>query len=426
MIASLWYLLGVLFVLDLAFTAVRASLANTRLPLLLNLREQRAGPVDRATAFLDKPRSRISMRLAMLLIHFSLAGTTWQIVQTSFPGQLSLGGQVVILLLAGLVVLLLESVVEGQALRNPEEWLIHLTPVGEVISFLLTPISVLAAALMGYTGTAQPALSQVTEDELKNWVQAGQPEGSLEKGEREMIYSIFRFRDTLAREVMVPRIDIQALEINTPLSEAIDMMEKSGHSRVPVYEENIDNIVGLLYSKDLLRVRQESKTLKARPDLLRPAYFVPEAKKADEMLTEMQSRRIHMAIVVDEYGGVAGMVTLEDIVEEIIGEIQDEYDQAEEMLFQQVSPDEYVFQGRIDLDDVNDVMGSHLAKDGTDTLGGLIYGQMGRIPAEGESVEVDSLLLTVEQVTGRRIRKVRAKRIQPKPEVEVDENNADR
>jgi CBS domain containing-hemolysin-like protein len=139
----------------------------------------------------------------------------------------------------------------------------------------------------------------------------------------------------------------------------------------------------------------------------------------------MQLRRVHVAIVVDEYGGVSGLVTLEDIVEEIVGEIQDEYDQAEEMLFQPVGPDEYVFQGRINLDDFNEVMGSHLAKEDADTLGGFIYADIGRIPAGGESVETDGLVLTVEQVSGRRIRKVRARRIQPKPETEVKEANAD-
>jgi len=275
---------------------------------------------------------------------------------------------------------------------------------------VLAPFSALVLASMQTPTAIQSIASLVTEDGLKNWVEEGQPEGSLQKGERQMIYSIFHFRDTLAREIMVPRIDVLALDINTRLSEAVQAMSQSGHSRIPVYDETIDNIVGLLYAKDLLSVRQEDLPLSSCCEMLRPAYFVPEAKKVDELLTELQTRRIHMAVVVDEYGGMAGLLTLEDIMEEIVGEIQDEYDQAEEMLYQQVGPDEYVFLGRIDLDDFNEITGSHLTKESADTLGGFIYGEIGRIPAGGESIEADGQVLTVEQVSGRRIRKVRARR----------------
>ncbi|HEX7433564.1 MAG TPA: hemolysin family protein, partial [Anaerolineaceae bacterium] len=205
--------------------------------------------------------------------------------------------------------------------------------------------------------------------------------------------------------------------------DAVETLARSGHSRVPVYEETIDNVVGMLYAKDLLRSRRVENAPGGLRDLLRPAYFVPEAKKVDELLTEMQSRRVHLAVVVDEYGGVAGLVALEDIVEEIVGEIRDEYDQSEELLYQQITPDEYVFQGKIDLDDFNEVMGSHLTKEVADTLGGFIYGQIGRIPAIGEKIEIEEqgLKLTVDQVIGRRIRKVRALRIQPTQEKELEE-----
>ena len=155
---------------------------------------------------------------------------------------------------------------------------------------------------------------------------------------------------------------------------------------MPVYEETIDNVIGLLYAKDLLRVQlQEGQKISSLRSLLRPAYFVPEAKKVDELLREMQARSVHMALVVDEYGGIAGLVTLEDIVEEIVGEIRDEYDQSEEQLFEKVSEDEYIFHGRIDLDDFNTVMGTNLSKEVADTLGGFIYSQIGRVPVGGET-----------------------------------------
>lgn len=207
---------------------------------------------------------------------------------------------------------------------------------------------------------------------------------------------------------MVPRIDILGLEINTSLEEAIQALDRSGHSRVPVYEETIDNVVGLLYAKDLLRARMENGDLQSLRHLLRPAYFVPETKKVDELLREMQARSVHLALVVDEYGGIAGLVTLEDIVEEIVGEIRDEYDQSEEQIYEKIGPDEYIFHGRIDLDDFNNVMGTSLEKEAADTLGGYIYSQIGRVPVGGERIETDDLILTVEQVSGRRIRRVRA------------------
>jgi CBS domain containing-hemolysin-like protein len=222
---------------------------------------------------------------------------------------------------------------------------------------------------------------------------------------------------------MVPRIDILALEVDTPLLQAVDAFIRSGHSRLPVYQETVDNILGLLYAKDLLRIWREGNQISSLHELLRQAYFVPEAKKVDELFAELQARRVHMAIVVDEYGGVAGLVTLEDIVEEIVGEIQDEYDQAEESPYQAGEAGDFVFQGRIDLDDFNEIMESDLPKTEADTLGGFVYSQIGHVPVVGDALQVENLLLTVEQVTGRRIRKVRARRIPPVPDNGGNENH---
>jgi CBS domain containing-hemolysin-like protein len=264
----------------------------------------------------------------------------------------------------------------------------------------------------------------VTEDEVKTLVDAGQEEGVFEQGERRMIYSVFELGDTLAREIMVPRIDMLVLDVTTPLLEAIDVLLQSGHSRVPVFEDTVDHTLGLLYAKDLLRISRQGDSLNSLRDLLRPAYFVPEAKKVDELLAEMQSRRIHMAIVVDEYGGVAGLVTLEDIVEEVVGEIRDEYDQEEEFPYQALADGEYVFLGRVGMDDFNEIMGSDLPTDDADTLGGYIYSQLGRVPIVGESVQQGNLLLTVELVSARRIRKVRARWLMPVTQDGKEEESA--
>jgi CBS domain containing-hemolysin-like protein len=249
----------------------------------------------------------------------------------------------------------------------------------------------------------------VTEDDLKILVDAGQEEGVFQKVERQMIYSIFELSDTLAREVMVPRVDVLALDVDTPLVDAIDAILQAGYSRVPVYEENVDNTLGLLYAKDLLRAWREPDHPPSLRPLLRQAYFVPEGKKLDELLAEMRSHSIHMAIVVDEYGGVAGLVTLEDIVEEIFGEIRDEYDQGEEAPYQKLPDESYLFLGRIALDDFNEIMGSDLVSEEADSLGGYIYGCLGRVPNIGETVRQEHLILTVEQVSARQIRKVSAR-----------------
>jgi CBS domain containing-hemolysin-like protein len=318
-----------------------------------------------------------------------------------------------------------EWYLETQVKHNAEEWAIRFSGFARLVMWVCTPFVALPLAMLRGSQPPSEEAGNEFEEELKSLADAGQEEGLLEQGEYNMIYSAFELGDTLVREIMVPRIDVLALEVNTPLPEAVDALLASGHSRVPVYDEAIDNILGLLYAKDLLRLWRQDSGLNSLRELLRPAYFVPEAKKADELLAEMQSQRVHMAIVVDEYGGVAGMVTMEDIVEEILGEIQDEFDQGEESPYQELGGGEYIFQGRVDLDDFNEVLNSSLPKDEADTLSGYIYNHFGRVPSNGESLQIGDLLLTVEQVSGRRIRKVRARRVTSEPPVEKGETHAD-
>ena len=218
-----------------------------------------------------------------------------------------------------------------------------------------------------------------------------------------------------------------ALDVSTSLPQAVDAVLAVGHSRVPIYQGNIDNVLGLLYAKDLLRVWKDSGQAGAVPqsvrDLMRPAYFAPETKKVDQLLADLQQKRIHLAIVVDEYGGTAGIVTLEDIVEEIVGDIRDEYDVDEESLFERIHDGEYIFDARINLDEVNELLELRLPTSESDSLGGLIYGQLGHVPSVGEKVPADAVTFEVLSVTGRRIRKVRALRaaaVEPPPAPDAD------
>ena len=228
---------------------------------------------------------------------------------------------------------------------------------------------------------------------------------SIEEDERELIHSIFEFGDTVVREVMVPRTDMTVVKADAPLTQALDTITKAGYSRIPIYEGDTDNIVGVLYAKDLLKRSLASDHATRVAELGRPPLFVPEQKKVSDLLREMQQQRVHMAIVVDEYGGTAGLVTIEDLIEEIVGEIVDEYDQ-EEPLVEPLEGDSIRVSARLPIDEVNELLGADLPHDEWDTVGGLVFGLTGRVPSPGERIGYDSLEFQTERVSGRRIQKV--------------------
>ncbi len=394
--------------LDMATVAARASMLHITLASGLELSAAPQPKEHHKQHWLALlPALQASLILAQALWRFLLAGLL-MLYLNRLPVLWQPMALLGVLVLAGLVVFALEWAVRSWVSPAPQRWAQRMLPFANALRLLTWPVVMLALLLGSRRRETVEDEAALIEDQVKNLVEAGQQRGLIEQGESRMLYSIFELGDTLAREIMVPRIDMLVLDVTTPPEQAVDALLASGHSRVPVYQDNVDNIIGLLFAKDLLRVWREGEHLENLQPLLRPAYFVPEAKKVNELLAEMQSRRIHMAIIVDEYGGVAGLVTLEDIVEEILGEIQDEYDQGEEMPFQRLPNGEILFQGRIDLDDFNEIMSTHLVKEEADTLAGLLYNRMGKVPSVGDSILIDNLRLTVEQVSGRRIRKVRA------------------
>jgi putative hemolysin len=411
----------ILVLLDLFLTLIRYSLVNAHLPRLLNLREGKEELVDRTIKTIERPRIRVSLRLAASLLHLFIGALSIFFLSLTVVNQNTPWLIFLIVLGVGIVLFFGEAVAERMALINPDTWSLRVSGFGKLVDILFAPLTAIVVRFSGQSNITMQQFTPPTDDELKSWVETGQSDGALEKEERQMIYSIFQFGDTLAREIMVPRMDMVSLDVVAPLDEIVEAVSSSGHSRIPVYEDTIDNVIGLLYAKDLLHYLHNQRKFTSLRDLIRPAFFVPEAKKLDDLLTEMQSNRTHIAIVVDEYGGVAGLVTLEDILEEIIGEIRDEYDQSEELPFVKINDNEYVFQGNIDLDDFNETMGTEIEKDMADTLGGLMYGLMGKVPVGGEQVIVENVQLTVEKVVGRRIQKVRALKI-PKAETEVNDD----
>jgi putative hemolysin len=380
--------------------------------------------VDQALDLVKRRTSlRDSLRLSLTLLRFLIAGLVLALIIPLDPAVIPIQVLSGFLLLTALAIWLFEFFVERRILRDPESWALRLTPLARAIATITRPVLALPARISNW-GNEPKQLVTITEEELRSFVDASQREGVLEKDERQMIFSIFEFGDTLVREIMVPRIDIFALDVETPIDQVADALLESGYSRVPIYQDAVDNIVGVLYAKDLLKVWRTPGQIKSLRELLRPANFVPESKKLDDLLSEMQGGGIHIAIVVDEHGGVAGLVTMEDMMEEIVGEIQDEYDHGEELSYQKADNGDLIFHGRINLDDFNEIMGSELTSDDADTLGGYLFGRIGRVPKVGEKIEEDGILLTIEQIVGRRIRRVRAQKTEATKPAKERESHA--
>jgi CBS domain containing-hemolysin-like protein len=419
-------LLGVLwavfFILTLVSSAAKSSFTHVRLPWLLSLRFESPVKVDKTIALIEKQGLRTALRLGLVIAHYLLAGVTVLLLARLVKME-DIWLTLLILLLVFVVVTAFEFLIERKILAAPEKAALAWTGAAGVISALVSPFTKLMTAILGEF--AEKVTLSVTDETLRDWVEQEQPESTLDQGEREMIYSIFHFSETMTKEIMVPRMDVLALDVNTTIREARQEFISAGHSRVPVYDDTIDNVIGLLYAKDLLAVVDGDDTILNQRHLVRPAYFVPEAKKVDELLTEMQSRGVHMALVVDEYGGVAGVVTLEDIVEEIVGEIRDEYDQGEVQLYERLPEGGYLIQGRATIDEFNEITGLDLSDEYADTLGGYIYGQLGRVPQPGEVVRNDNFDFTVEEVVARRILKVKVQKI-PEPESTTEEISHDK
>ena len=293
---------------------------------------------------------------------------------------------------------------------RPVGWLtVLLSPVIRVLSLLS---NLLLWPLGGRVDLASPL---VTEEEIRLLVKVGEEEGLIQEDEREMIHSIFEFGDTVAREVMVPRIDMVCVADTDTVADALRVVREEGHSRLPVYHESIDQIVGVVHVKDLVPFVQDGRGQTPVKEASRPGYFIPESKPLDSLFREMRRRKAHLAIVVDEYGGTAGLVTIEDLLEEIVGPILDEYD-VEEKLFEIVNESVALVDGRVSLEEVNEHLGLDLPVGEVDTVGGFVYSLLGHVPAQGESVTYDGVELFVEGLEGHRVARVRVtKRVPTEP-----------
>lgn len=315
---------------------------------------------------------------------------------------------------AAVVIVVLLLLVLGELLprivgtRDPHFALTLTIPLVGLSALVFLPITSTQTKLLlrfARSDGHEPAF--LTLEELNRHLQVREEAGALEIEERVMIEEILEFGKTMVREVMVPRIDIKAILVDENYAAIRQIVSETGHSRLPVYDGDIDHVIGIMHVKDMLRqpVGEEAPPR----ELARKALFVPESKMIDDLLREFQQARRHMAIVVDEYGGTAGMVTLEDLIEEIVGEIQDEYD-SEAPLVRETQPDVWIADAIVNLDEFEEFTGITLPEDGWDTLGGFIYSLEGNVPETGQVLEWEDFLFTIVEIEGRRIRKVEISR----------------
>jgi putative hemolysin len=311
------------------------------------------------------------------------------------------------------VVFVLTSSARTWAVLNPDRAALAAAgPVGALIRFPLLRLT--TRALIGLTNLLLPGkgLKQgpyVSEEELLAVAELGVEEGVIEEHERALIESIIEFGDTVVREVMVPRPDMVTVGQDFRVADVMEVVLLNGYSRLPVIGDSIDDVVGITYAKDLMRAERDGEEDLPVAQLVRTARYVPETKRVPDMLREMQRDKFHMAIVVDEYGGTAGLVTLEDIIEELVGEIVDEFD-VEDPLVEPLAGGGVRVDARTALDEVNELLHAELPEGDWDTIGGLLYHRLGHVPVEGESVVVDGWLLTAQRIQGRRIGRVRITR----------------
>jgi len=381
------------------------SLGRTRLKELAEQQGKTPGPL---APLLAQPHELlVTLLVGITLVNIGASALAAAIAEQLFGSKglaISIATMVFLLTVFGEVLpmtLAVEHPLRFSAWVNrPVAWL----------SVIMAPIRMGLGALTAVTlrmvgSERQQGQPEISEEELRTLVDVGVREGVVDRTEREMIHKVFELEDTLVREVMVPRPDMFCLDVTTETAQILPLLREQLHSRVPVYEETIDQIVGVLYTKDLLPFLGG---LPAGFDLrqhLHPPYFVPGSKRADALLREFQAKKLHLAIVVDEYGGTAGLVTLEDLLEELVGEIRDEYDE-DERLIQRVTPRSFRVSGRLPIDELNTTTGLEIPDDSFDTVGGWVLDLFGRVPHKGEKKQVDGVGVAVEKVERTRVLEV--------------------
>jgi CBS domain containing-hemolysin-like protein len=418
-VALLWTLSGVLALAETAFTRVN----GIRLRALADDGDKRARRVLR---LLEHPEQTLNSILLLVLGCQMIGATLLGTVLDPLFG--AAGIAIGIFVEIFVVFTLFEVVPKTFALQHSERTALAISPLLSAVTHF-PPLRLLSRGFIGFANAVLPGKGMrmgpfTSEADILTMADVAAQEDSIEAEERELIHSIFDFGDTVVREVMLPRTDMVALEADATVDEAIATAIEAGNSRYPAYEDTTDDIVGLVFVKDLLARSAAGQGNEPVRASMRPAHFVPESKRVAELLREMQTEKFHMAIVVDEYGGTAGLVTMEDLLEEIVGEITDEYDPPEPTV-ERMPNGALRAPGRTPIDEVNELLDVDLPQEEWDTVGGLVFNTLGHVPTEGECLEVDGLEFCAEYVQGRRIVSVIITRV-PAPVSKEASTTADR
>ncbi|OGK85187.1 MAG: hypothetical protein A2X51_04425 [Candidatus Rokubacteria bacterium GWC2_70_24] len=394
-----------LVLLSALLTGAEAAFFSLGRARLRRLAEQQGSEAASLAPLLQQPHDLlVTLLVGITVINIGASALAAAVAERLFgPAGLAVAivGMIVLLSVFG------EVLPMTLAVEHPERVSAWVSRPVAWLSVLLAPVRVILGAFTVLTlrliGSERARGGpEISEEELRTMVDVGTREGVVERTEREMIHRVFELEDTLVREVMVPRPDMFCLDVATPRERVLDLLRENLLSRVPVFEGTIDQIVGVLYTKDLL---PHLRGLPADFDLrahLHPPYFVPESKRADALLREFQAKRLHLAIVVDEYGGTAGLVALEDLLEELVGEIRDEFDE-EERLIHPVAPGTFRVSGKLPIDELNAATGLSVSNEAYDTVGGWVLDLFGRIPHKGEKTETPDVAVTVEKVERMRV-----------------------
>ena len=370
----------------------RGATGSTALAGLFTMRTSSTG----ALSLLMALASSASLLSAVALV-VTLAGVRWTFVSIAALG---------VLILLGMI----HSISKALAASHGERIALRIAPLVRALTLLLNPILAievfLSRRILGMRDSQPNSIPDIISAELSLSLNSdGEP---LDEREVRMIRGVVGLDKTIAREIMIPRVDMVAAEIDIPIVDLVDLMITGGHSRIPVYRGDLDRIEGIAHARDLLRHLVESSGITAIPieSVIRPPLFIPESKSLEELLNEFQQVRVHMAIVVDEYGGVSGLVTIEDLLEEIVGEIQDEFDVGEPEI-ESIGDNEFLMDARVSIDQLVDLLGVSVEGEGFDTLGGFVYQQLGKIPSPGDFFEYDGIKVEVLSTVGRRLKRLR-------------------
>jgi CBS domain containing-hemolysin-like protein len=405
----LWVVVAILVLFGSLLAVAEASISRMSRVRAIALREEgrrNAALLERIEA--DPARYLNSIYLAVMLAQNGSA------ILVAVLAQQSYGNLGITLISVGFTLLyfvVVEAMSKTFGILHSDRAALSLAPLvwflGRILAYPTLALIGLANILLPGKGLKTGPF--VSEEDIRSMAEVASEEETIEEREKEMIHSIFEFGDTVVRDVMVPRPDIIAVDASRSFNDVLDRVILHGYSRIPVYRENLDEIVGVVYAKDVLRQIHAGRQDGRLQDIMRKPYFIPESKKVSELLRDMQLEKFHLAIVVDEFGSVSGLVTLEDLLEEIVGEISDEYDR-EEPSVEPAGENRFRVNARLPVDELNELLDVQLPNSEWDTVGGLMMGMLGRLPEQGEKLQFEQLRFTAERVHGRRIAKVLVER----------------